>query len=104
LTPTGVGTVVADHKQMIEVDGKVFLLEKPVTADFALLAAHRSDYLGNLEYSLTARNFNVVMATAGKTVFAEPDHIVPRGVIPPDSVATPFVCIDYIIGRGLNGQ
>ena len=104
LTPTGVGTVVADHKQMIEVDGKVFLLEKPVTADFALLAAHRSDYLGNLEYSLTARNFNVVMATAGKTVFVEPDHIVPRGVIPPDSVATPFVCIDYIIGRGLNGQ
>jgi len=104
LTPTGVGTTVADHKTAIEVDGKVYLLEKPITADFALLAAHRSDYLGNLEYSLTARNFNMVMATAAKTVFAEPDHVVPMGVIPPDSVATPFVCVDYIIGRCQNGQ
>ncbi|HWR13462.1 MAG TPA: 3-oxoacid CoA-transferase subunit A [Terriglobales bacterium] len=104
LTPTGVGTVVEDHKQKLEVDGRIYLLEKPVTADFALLAAHRSDYLGNLEYSLTARNFNVVMATAGKTVIAEADHIVPSGVIPPDAVATPFVCINYIIGRGQNGQ
>jgi acetate CoA/acetoacetate CoA-transferase alpha subunit len=105
LTPTGIGTVVAEGKQVIEVDGKQYLLEKPLTADFALIAAHRSDYRGNLEYSLTARNFNVVMATAGRTVIAEPEHIVPTGVIPPDAVATPFVCVHYIIGRSqTNGR
>jgi len=105
LTPTGIGTVVAEGKQVIEVDGKQYLLEKPLTADFALIAAHRSDYRGNLEYSLTARNFNVVMATAGRTVIAEPEHIVPTGVIPPDAVATPFVCVHYIIGRAqTNGR
>lgn len=104
LTPTGFGTTVADGKPTVEVDGKQFLLEKPLTADFALLASHRSDYRGNLEYSLTARNFNVVMATAGRTVMVEPEHIVPVGVIPPDSVATPFVCVDYIIERCINGR
>jgi acetate CoA/acetoacetate CoA-transferase alpha subunit len=105
LTPTGMGTVVAEGKPVIEVDGKPYLLEKPLTADFALIAAHRSDYRGNLEYSLTARNFNVVMATAGRIVIAEPEHIVPTGVIPPDAVATPFVCIHYIIGRaGTDGR
>ena len=76
-----------------------------MTADFAIIAAHRSDYHGNLEYSLTARNFNPVMALAGRTVIAEPEHIVPIGVIPPDMVATPFVCVDYIIERcGTNGR
>ena len=105
LTPTGLGTVVAEGKQVIDIDGKRFLLEKPLTADFALIAAHRSDYRGNLEYSLTARNFNVVMATAGRTVIAEPEHIVPTGVIPPDAVATPFVCVHHIVGRGgTNGR
>lgn len=103
LTPTGIGTVVADGKRTVEVDGKLFLLELPLTADFALLAAHRSDYRGNLEYSLTARNFNMVMATAGKIVIAEPEHIVPVGVIPPDVVATPFVCVDHIIERSNHG-
>ncbi|MGA3125255.1 MAG: 3-oxoacid CoA-transferase subunit A [Candidatus Korobacteraceae bacterium] len=100
LTPTGIGTVVADGKRTIEVNGKQFLLELPLTADFALIEAHRSDYRGNLEYLLTARNFNMVMATAGKTVIVEPEHIVPVGVISPDSVTTPFVCIDYIVERG----
>jgi acetate CoA/acetoacetate CoA-transferase alpha subunit len=104
LTATGVGTVVADGKRTIEVDGKQFLLELPLTADFALLAAHRADYLGNLEYLLTARNFNPVMATAAKTVIVEPEHIVPIGVIPPDSVATPFVCVNHIVERSNCGQ
>jgi len=99
LTTTGLGTTVALKKQIVEVDGKSFLLETPLKADFSLVAAHRSDYYGNLEYSLTARNFNAVMATAGNVVIAEPDHIVPVGVIPPDSVATPFVCIHHIIER-----
>jgi len=104
LTPTGVGTVVAEGKRVIEIDGKQFLLELPLFADFALLAAHRSDYRGNLEYSLTARNFNAVMATAAKTVIAEPEHIVPVGVIPPDSVITPFICVNYIVERSNCGQ
>jgi len=99
LTPTGLGTTVAEGKQVIEVNGKQYLLETPLHADFALIEAHRSDYRGNLEYSLTARNFNQVMAMAATTVIVEPEHIVPVGVIPPDAVATPFVCIDYIIAR-----
>jgi acetate CoA/acetoacetate CoA-transferase alpha subunit len=99
LTPTGLGTTVAEGKRVIEIDGKQFLLEMPIKADFALIAAHRSDYRGNLEYSLTARNFNEVMAMSAKVVIAEPEHIVPVGVIPPDMVRTPFVCVNYIIAR-----
>ncbi len=105
LTPTGVGTVVAEGKQTVEVDGKVFLLEKPITADFALVACQRADYYGNLEYSLTARNFNPVMAMTGATVIAEPDGIVPVGVIAPDAVVTPHVVVDYLIEGGFsNGR
>lgn len=100
LTPTGFGTSVAEGKQTVEVDGKPFLLEKPLRADFALLAAHRADYRGNLEYSLTARNFNMVMAMAADKVIAEPEHIYPIGLIPPDAVATPFPVVDYLIERG----
>jgi len=99
LTATGIGTTVADGKQVVEVGGKQFLVELPLHADFALIAAHRSDYRGNLEYALTARNFNSVMAMSADHVIVEPDHIVPVGVIPPDAVATPFCCVDYIVER-----
>ncbi len=99
LTATGIGTTVAEGKQTIEVQGKTYLVELPLHADFALIAAHRADYQGNLEYSLTARNFNSVMAFSADTVIVEPDHIVPVGVIPPDAVITPFCCINYIIER-----
>ncbi len=99
LTPTGFGTVAAEGKTVIQVDGKDFLLEKPLTADFALLGARRADYRGNLDYSLTARNFNPIMALAGKIVIAEPNEIVPVGVIPPDVVITPHVLVDYMIER-----
>ena len=99
LTATGIGTIVADGKRVIEIDGKSFLLELPLHADFALIAAQRSDYQGNLEYSLTARNFNSVMAMSADVVIAEPDHIVPVGVISPDVVVTPFCCVNYIIER-----
>jgi acetate CoA/acetoacetate CoA-transferase alpha subunit len=99
LTATGIGTTVAEGKQIVEVNGKQFLVELPLRADFALLAAHRSDYHGNLEYALTARNFNAVMAMSADHVIVEPDHIVPVGVIPPDAVVTPFCCVDYIIER-----
>lgn len=99
LTATGIGTTVAEGKQVIEVNGKQYLVELPLHADFALIAAHRADYHGNLEYALTARNFNSVMAMSADFVIAEPDHIVPVGVIPPDAVVTPFCCVDYIIER-----
>ena len=99
LTQTGLGTIVAHGKQIVEVNGKKFLLETPLTADYALIGADRSDYRGNLDYSLTARNFNPLMAMAGKIVIAEPKVIVPMGVIPPDMVATPFVCVDHIVER-----
>jgi acetate CoA/acetoacetate CoA-transferase alpha subunit len=105
LTPTGVGTVAAEGKGVINLDGKDFLLELPIKADFALLGARRADYSGNLEYALTARNFNPLMAFAGATVIAEPDEIVPVGVIPPDSVITPHVLVDYLIeGRHSHGR
>ena len=98
LTPTGVGTVVAQGKQMVEIDGASFLIEKPLRADFALLRAHEADYYGNLTYRLTAANFNPVMAFAADCVIAEPDEIVPLGVIPPDAVRTPGVLVTHIVG------
>jgi len=97
LTPTGVGTLAAEGKRTVEIDGRTFLLELPLKADFALINARRADYLGNLEYSLTSRNFNPVMAMAASTVVAEVDDVVPVGVIPPDAVMTPHVLIDYLV-------
>jgi acetate CoA/acetoacetate CoA-transferase alpha subunit len=99
LTPTGLGTEVAQGKQVVEVDGKRYLLEKPLRADIALIAARRSDYVGNLEYVLTAQNFNPVMALAADTVIAEPGNIVPVGVIPPDAVRTPGALVDHLVER-----
>ncbi len=97
LTPTGVGTIAAEGKQTLEVDGRAFLLEKPLAADVALIGCHRADYNGNLDYSLTARNFNPLMAMAAGLVIAEPDAVVPVGVIPPDAVVTPHVLVDLFV-------
>jgi len=99
LTPTGVGTVVAEGKQVIEIDGANFLLEKPLRADFALLRALEADHFGNLTYRLTAANFNPVMAFAADCVIAEPEEIVPIGVIPPDAVRTPGVLVHHLVRR-----
>lgn len=99
LTATGLGTLVEEGKRIIEIDGKPYLLELPLSADFALIAAKNADYVGNLEYSLTARNFNPIMALAAETVIAEPQHILPVGAVPPDHVGTPGVLVDYLIGR-----
>jgi len=103
LTATGLGTEVEDGKQVIEVDGRRFLLEHPIRGDFALIAARQADYNGNLEYSLTAHNFNPVMALAADTVIAEAEHIVPVGVIPPDAVKTPGVLVDHLLERAPQG-
>ena len=97
LTPTGVGTQAAEGKRTLEIDGRTFLLELPLKADFALINARRADYLGNLEYALTSRNFNPVMAMAASTVVAEVDEVVPVGVIPPDAVMTPHVLVKYLV-------
>ncbi len=99
LTATGIGTLVEKGKQIIEVDGKPFLLEKPIRGDFALIAAKQADYYGNLEYSLTAHNFNPTMALAGEVVIAEPQTIVPVGVISPDLVKTPGVLVTHLLER-----
>ncbi len=99
VTPTGLGTGLEDGKRILEIDGKRFLLEAPIRADFAIIAARQSDYLGNLEYSLTAQNFNPIMAMSADTVIAEPEHIVPVGVIPPDAVRTPAILVDQLIER-----
>ena len=99
LTPTGVGTIVEEGKQKIEVGGKAYLLETALRADFALVHAFLADYEGNLSYALTARNFNPVMAMAADTVIVTAEHIVPVGVIAPDHVVTPGPLVDYLVGN-----
>jgi acetate CoA/acetoacetate CoA-transferase alpha subunit len=100
LTPTGVGTIVEEGKRRIEVDGKTFLVETALHCDFALIHAFLADYLGNLSYALTARNFNPVMAMAADTVIVTAEHIVPVGVIAPDHVMTPAPLVDYLVVNG----
>ncbi|PKU24471.1 CoA transferase subunit A [Telmatospirillum siberiense] len=99
VTPTGVGTVVEEGKRTIEIDGRVFLVETPIKADFSLVKAKRADYRGNLEYAFTARNFNPLIAMAADTVVAEAEDVVPVGAIAPDAVVTPFVVVDYLVTK-----
>ena len=100
LTPTGVGTVVEEGKQRVEVNGKTYLLETALRADFALVCAFLADYLGNLAYALTARNFNPIVAMAADTTIVTAEHIVPVGVIAPDHVMTPAPLVDYLVTNG----
>ena len=97
LTPTGVGTVAAEGKPTLELDGRSFLVERPLAADFALIKAKEADYNGNLNYTLTACNFNPLMAMAARTVIAEADAIVPVGMITPDDVDTPGILVDHLV-------
>jgi acetate CoA/acetoacetate CoA-transferase alpha subunit len=97
LTPTGVGTVVEEGNQKVDVDGKSYLIETALRADFALVGAFLADYLGNLSYALTARNFNPVIAMAGDTTIVTAEHIVPVGLIAPDHVVTPAPLVDYLV-------
>jgi acetate CoA/acetoacetate CoA-transferase alpha subunit len=100
LTPTGVGTLVEEGKRKIDVDGRTYLLELPLRADVALVQAFLADYLGNLTYALTMRNFNPVIAMAADRVLVDAEHIVPVGMIPPDQVMTPAPLVDCVIERG----
>ena len=99
LTQTGIGTSVEEGKQRIEVAGRQYLLEVALRADFALVQAFLADYMGNLSYALTARNFNPVIAMAADTVIASADHIVPVGVLAPDHVMTPAPVVDYLVAH-----
>jgi acetate CoA/acetoacetate CoA-transferase alpha subunit len=99
LTATGLGTIVEEGKQKVAVDGEEFLLETPLRADFALVHAFLADYLGNLSYALTARNFNPLMAMAAATVIAGAEHVVPVGLISPDHVVTPAPLVDYLVAN-----
>ena len=99
LTPTGLGTVIAEGKEIINIDGKEFLLEKPLKADIALIGATISDDDGNLYYKGTSKNFNPLMATAADIVIAEPEEIVKTGSINPEDVHTPAIFVDFIISE-----
>ncbi|MGY3569631.1 CoA transferase subunit A [Vibrio paucivorans] len=96
LTPTGLGTVVAENKRVVEVGGKPYLLEEPLKADLALIRGSKVDQRGNVFYSKTTRNFNPLMATAADTVIVEPEQIVEIGDITPEAVHTPSLYVDYI--------
>jgi acetate CoA/acetoacetate CoA-transferase alpha subunit len=99
LTPTGIGTSAAEGKQIITVQGREFLLELPIRADFAIIHAHEADYNFNLTYRLTATNFNPIIALAADCVIAEPSEIVPVGVLPPDAVRTPGILVHHLVER-----
>ena len=97
LTRTGVGTQVAEGKQLLSWEGEEWLLEHPLRADVALLKAHRADRLGNLCYRLAGRNFNPLMATAADLVIVEVEEIVETGELPPESIHTPAVYVERIV-------
>ena len=97
LTPTGLGTMVAEGKDIITVDGKEFLLEKPLKADVAIIGASVSDEEGNLVYKGTTQNFNPLMAMAAETVVVEAKEMVKVGEISPEMVKTPSIFVDYIV-------
>jgi 3-oxoacid CoA-transferase A subunit len=100
-TPTGYGTPVAEGKETREINGKMYVFEKPLRADFAFIKAWKGDRWGNLVYRKTARNFNAVMATAAETVIAEVEELVDVGALDPDYVHTPGVFVDMIF-QGTN--
>jgi 3-oxoacid CoA-transferase subunit A len=96
-TPTGVGTVVAEGKDVREFDGRRYVLERAIRGDYALVKAWKADPFGNLIYRKTARNFNPMMATAGKITIAEVEEIVGYGEIDPDQVHTPGIYVQKVV-------
>ncbi len=100
-TPTGVGTVVAENKETREFDGRTYLMERGLPADFAFVKAWKGDKWGNLVYRKTARNFNPMMATAARVTIAEVEHLVEVGELDPDSIHTPSIFVKRIF-QGAN--
>ena len=99
LTPTGLGTIVAENKRIISVDGKDFILEKPLRADIAFIGASVSDKMGNLYYKGNTKNFNPIMAMAAEMVIVEAEELVETGAIKPEDVHTPAILVDYILTK-----
>lgn len=97
LTPTGLGTPIAEGKPVIEVDGQKYLLEKPLHADVALIHAWKADKMGNVVYRRTARNFNQIFATAADLVIVEAEEIVEVGELDPDVINTPGCLVDMVV-------
>lgn len=96
-TPTGVGTSIADGKPTAEFDGRLYILERAIIADVALVHAHRADAAGNLAYRLSARNFNPVVATAGRITVADAETVLEDGFLDPDAVVTPGVFVHRVV-------
>jgi 3-oxoacid CoA-transferase subunit A len=96
-TPTGYGTLVSEGKETRVIDGKPYVLESPLKADFAFVKGWKGDRLGNLVYRKTARNFNPVMATAAAVTIAEVEHLVEPGELDPDHIVTPGIFVRYIV-------
>ena len=96
-TPTGVGTLVAEGKEVRDFDGRTYIMERALKADFAFVKAWKGDKWGNLVYRKTARNFNPMMASAGKVTVAEVEHLVPAGEIDPDHIHTPGIFVQRIV-------
>ncbi len=96
-TPTGYGTLVAEGKETREIDGRNYVLENALYADIALVKAWKADNMGNLIYRMTARNFNPMMATAGKVTIAEVEEVVEVGSLDPDCIHTPGVYVDMVV-------
>lgn len=101
-TPVSVGTKIAENKEERILNGKKYLLQEPIKADFALIKAKKADQLGNLIYSKSARNFNPIMATAAEVVIAEVEEVVEAGQLSPEEIVTPHLYVDYIVVKGGN--
>jgi len=99
-SPTGVGTQLAEGKEAREIDGRQYVLEYPIKADFALISALKADRWGNLVYRETARNFGPIMATAAATTIVQVDQVVPLGAIDPETVVTPGLFVDRVVAVG----
>lgn len=99
-TPTGYGTLLAEGKETRRIDGRDYVLEYPIHADFALIKAHRADRWGNLVYRKTARNFGPIMAMAARTAIVQVDAIVPLGSLDPETVVTPGIFVQRVVALG----
>lgn len=99
-TPTGVGTELATGKEEREIDGRRYVLEYPIKADFALVSAHAADRWGNLVYRMTARNFGPIMASAATTTIVQVDEIVALGALDPENIVTPGIFVDRVVAVG----
>lgn len=101
-TPTGYGTLLAEGKETRVIDGKGYVLETPINADFALIKALKADTMGNLVYRKTARNFGPIMATAAKAAIVQVDQVVQAGDLDPENVITPGIYVDTVVALGGN--